>query len=288
VLSLAGRLIHQQLNYAAARSLLEQALNIARASGDKKEIAFDALWLGRTALHHGDDQTAQQLIQESFTLYQELEEEWGVAMAFSFLAELALDRGDYSWAKEVSTKSLAKFQAIGDGFRAEQALVSLGEVARLEGQYEHAAAFYEQALEILRNLRSGRRAPAIALCNLAWVWLHKGDNRKANDCFSESLKLYREGGEKIGILDCLSGFAACLGMSGKPEQAARLFGALETLPESLGLTWVIEPADQKEFDHYLAAARGQLDEAAFTKAWAEGSRMSLDQAIDFALQETQI
>ena len=285
VLSLAGRLIHQQLNYGAARQLLEQALHIARASGDKREIAFVVLWFGRTLIHQGDHQAAQSFLQESFSIYEELKDEWGVAMAFSFLAELAQNRGDYSQAKEFSMKSLSKFQAIGDQFRAEHVLTSLGEVARLEGQYERAAAFYEQALEILRNLRSGRRSLAIALGNLAWVWLHRGDDLKANDYFEESLKIYREGDEKMGMLDCLCGFAARLGMTGRPEQAACLFGALESLPESVGVAWQAEPADQKELDHYLAAVRGQLDEAAFEKAWAEGRAMTLEQAIEFALEK---
>jgi hypothetical protein len=73
-------------------------------------------------------------------------------------------------------------------------------------------------------------------------------------------------------------------MTGKPEQAAQLFGAVESLLEGIGMSGRIDPSDQKEFDHYVAAARGQLDEAAFAKAWAEGRAMALEQAIELALQ----
>jgi hypothetical protein len=44
------------------------------------------------------------------------------------------------------------------------------------------------------------------------------------------------------------------------------------------------PPDQKEFDHYVTAVRGQLDEVVFVKAWAEGRAMTLEQAIEYALE----
>jgi len=48
----------------------------------------------------------------------------------------------------------------------------------------------------------------------------------------------------------------------------------------------MDPSDQKEFDHYVAIVRAQLDPAAFAKAWAEGRAMSQEQAIAFALDES--
>src|SRR6185369_10707951 len=65
-LSVAGRLAHYQADFPAAHSLLQQALSIARASGDKNEIAFALLWLGRTALRQGKTPIAQPLIEEGF------------------------------------------------------------------------------------------------------------------------------------------------------------------------------------------------------------------------------
>jgi predicted ATPase/DNA-binding XRE family transcriptional regulator len=283
-LSLAGRLAHFQADFASARMLLEQALSIARVSGDKKEIAFALLWLGRTASRQRDEQIAQSLIEEALTIYQELQDEWGIVMAFHRLAELAKTRGEHGKAQEeFFMKTLAKYRNLGDRFMAGEVLNALGEVARFEGDYERAGTFYEQALEILRELGS-RFPPATPLVNLAWVSLHGGDYRKARALFEESLKLNREYGDTIGMVECLGGFAAILGMTGKPEQAARLFGAVESLPESSGMAGGLEPPDQKEFDHYVAVVHGQLDEAAFEKAWAEGRAMTMEQAIAYALE----
>jgi hypothetical protein len=86
---------------------------------------------------------------------------------------------------------------------------------------------------------------------------------------------------------CVAGFAAVFGMTDKPQQAARLFSAVEPLLEAIGMDRSMELVDQKEFDHYVALVRSQLDEAAFAKAWAEGRTMTLEQAIKYALEDTE-
>jgi hypothetical protein len=105
--------------------------------------------------------------------------------------------------------------------------------------------------------------------------------------FVESLKLSSEYGNKIWMMDCLAGSAAVLGMIGKPEQAARLGGAAKSLLETTERRGLLEPDDQKDYDHYIAIVRGQLNEDAFAKAWEEGRAMTLEQAIEFALKETE-
>ena len=286
-LNVAGRLAHYQADFAAARILLEQAIPLARASGDKKEIAFALLWLGKTALRQRDAQSARPLIEEGLAIYQELQDKGGIAMAYHRLAELAAHQGDHRKAEEFFTKALSKYRDFGDRFMAGEVLNALGEVARGKGDYERAGTFYEQALEILKELGS-RFLPAIPLFNLAWVSLQRGDTRKATALFQESLKLHREYGYRIGMVEeCLGGFAAILGLTGKPEGAARLFGAVESLLEGIGIDGLIEPQDQMELDHYIAAVRAQLDEKSFAKAWEVGRAMTLEQAITYALEDQE-
>ena len=49
----------------------------------------------------------------------------------------------------------------------------------------------------------------------------------------------------------------------------------------------MDPADQNEFDHYVSVVRSQQDGLSFAKAWQEGRAMTLEEAIEFALRETQ-
>jgi tetratricopeptide (TPR) repeat protein len=204
-----------------------------------------------------------------------------MAWAMHDLGNLAFSQGHYAETEERFMKSLAKFQELGDKFSVAYVLNSLGKLARLQGDYEQAGKFYEQNLLIFRELR-GRFVLKYPFFNLAWVSLHESDYRKAKALFEGSLKLSNESSDRASITDCLAGFASVLGMIGKPAQAARLFGAVESLLESISR---MELADQKEFDQYVAAVGAQLDETAFEEAWTEGRAMTLEQAVDYALRE---
>ena len=219
------------------------------------------------------------------TIYEALQNHWAIAGAIYTLAAVAAAQGHYAEAGERYMQSLAKFQELGDRLRAGTVLNGLGELARLLGDYERAGKFYAEDVEILRQQRSPV-ALVTPLVNLGWVPLHGGDYRKAKALFGESLKLSNEYGNKNGMAMSLAGFAGILAMLGKPEQAARLFGAVEALLESIGMAGRMDPSDQKEVDHYVAVVRAQLDEAAFAKAWATGHAMTLEQAIEFVLENS--
>jgi DNA-binding NarL/FixJ family response regulator len=63
-----------------------------------------------------------------------------------------------------------------------------------------------------------------------------------------------------------------------------LFGAAETLREAIGVALL--PAERADHDRAVAAARAGAGEVAFAAAWAEGRRMTLEQAAEYALAIT--
>lgn len=66
--------------------------------------------------------------------------------------------------------------------------------------------------------------------------------------------------------------------------AARLYGAAETLRESIGLTR--DPPGVPEYERSLAAAREQAIDRSWKLAWAEGRAMSSEQVLSYALGES--
>jgi hypothetical protein len=55
----------------------------------------------------------------------------------------------------------------------------------------------------------------------------------------------------------------------------------------MGSGEVLFQAHRQEFDRAAATARGQLDETTWQAAWAEGRAMTLEQAIAYALEESE-
>jgi hypothetical protein len=82
-------------------------------------------------------------------------------------------------------------------------------------------------------------------------------------------------------LEALGLAAAALG---KSQDAARLWGAAaswrEAINEPLPLTY------QMDYAASIAQARSQLGEKVYASAWLEGRAMSMEQAIELALEAT--
>jgi hypothetical protein len=75
------------------------------------------------------------------------------------------------------------------------------------------------------------------------------------------------------------GFAAVAVAQGEGGRAAVLFGAAETLRESTA------PFQRVYFEPHLAEAQSQLDGQIWERKWQEGKGMSLEQAIEYAIEE---
>jgi hypothetical protein len=60
-----------------------------------------------------------------------------------------------------------------------------------------------------------------------------------------------------------------------------LLGAVDALLAAAGAR--LEPADQPEFDRNVAMLHARLGQEAFEAAWAEGQRMRLERAVEYAL-----
>jgi predicted ATPase/DNA-binding SARP family transcriptional activator len=272
-----------------AKSVTKESLEIWLKLGEQGELGLAEAWatLGEIALSSERNfSTAQALFEKSIELYQKHGNEWGLGRVMFGLGHKAMMEGRYSEAEQQYMQGLTKWKKLDDKSAVAAGLNELGELARLQGDYDQAGKYYEQGLKTARELR-GQNALTTYLFNYAWVSLHAGDYPNARAMFKECLVLRTKDGNTNGIIDCLAGFAGILGITGRDEEAAQLFGAFEHLLQE-GAARSMDPSDQKEVDHYIEVVRKQLDEATFAKAWAEGSEMTLEQAVAFALKETSV
>jgi len=223
---------------------------------------------------------------EALAIYRELGDEIGSAWALTILSAHALPFP--SECKEgivLCQEGLALFRESGHKPGIMQALTDLGELGRVDGDYDLAQKAYEECLALSRETGSKLRE-AITLANLGGVAQYRGLPGQAGALIAESLALLRElGDEKYSAMN-LAGMAGSVAAGGHPQAAARLLGAAEALLETLGI--LMQAGDWPDYERYVAAVRGQLDEATFDAAWAEGRAMSLDQAVSYALEVGQL
>jgi hypothetical protein len=114
----------------------------------------------------------------------------------------------------------------------------------------------------------------------------QGDYRAASALHREGLAIRRDVGDKRGIAYSLEGLAAVVTGCGDSLRAAGLWGAAARLRNEIRSP--MAPNDRPGYDRRVAAARAAArDDVAFDRAWKEGGALTLDQAIDLALQETR-
>ncbi|MBI4770417.1 MAG: tetratricopeptide repeat protein, partial [Chloroflexi bacterium] len=276
-LNAAGRLAFVQGDDLAAQTLFEAGLTLGRELSDPRSTVTSLTGLGGVASYQGRYPAARSLLAESLALWRALGDKPGIANALYSLGYVVLNLGDYSLANSLLREGLTLQRELGDKSGIAGVLNNLGEVARFQGDYELAEG-----------------GIAWLLHNLGYV-THASSRDEAGRAlalFKEALFLSRELGNKQGIAACLAGMAGVVGGVGKPERAARLFGAAEALLEASGA--VLDSVDRIAYERNVAAvrrrssARGEgdayLDEASFTAAWAEGRTMTLEAAMAYALE----
>src|SRR6266576_1292401 len=81
----------------------------------------------------------------------------------------------------------------------------------------------------------------------------------------------------------LEGFAELAVAKHAPKRAATILGTAGRLREETGLALSVH--GERELKRVAAAARAALGDDAFDQAWREGSAMTLDDALRYALDE---
>jgi hypothetical protein len=136
-------------------------------------------------------------------------------------------------------------------------------------------------LAIQREL-GDRQSMALSLSALGNMAFDQGDNASARALHEETLTIYRELGDRRGIARSLVGLAYVAFALACPARAARIWAGAERLRETIGEK--LPPSDCAGYNRRVAAARAAIgDGSAFDSAWQEGRAMTLEQAIEYAL-----
>lgn len=324
-LSAAGGLAHYQGDYASARSLYEECVEIRRDVNDRQGVGNSLVNLGNIAMEEGDYEAALSLYKAGLRIFTELGDKVGLGVTLQNLGLVGWSQGDDAAARAFFEESLAILRQLGSKRRIAFALTSMGQAVCAHGDYALAHSLFQEGLTMARELgykhteavallglgRVARRrrdrvaAPTLletgltigreldakneiyfGLDDLGLMALDRGDKARASALLKESLVIKRALGYRRGIAYSLEYLAAFAAIRGQAERAAWLFGAAEALREAIGSR--VSPGDRTDVERGLAAVREGLDEEAFAKAWAAGRAMPLDEAIDCAMATAEV
>ncbi len=273
-LHLLGSLAWQRGNFARARSLMEESLTLYREIGDKNGMAFSLSDLAAMATPQGEYARAKALLEESMALDRELGNSRNTAISLTTLAlTLFVSQGDLDRVRSLLQESLALCRELGDKALMARSLSHSALVALHEGDAVNARRLAQESAALHRQT-GDRWGSSWVLAILARVEAAQGKHAAALAFYEESITLAWKIGSKLNMALCLEGIASEWATQGEPAQAARLWGAVEALRESIGAP--IWPVERAAYECSVAIARKQVGEPTFRALWAEGRAMSLE------------
>nr|MDQ5827315.1 LuxR C-terminal-related transcriptional regulator [Chloroflexota bacterium] len=235
---------------------------------------------GWIAWEQGDYGRSVDLSEESLVLSRELEDEAGALAALSNLAWAALLGNDLGRASALAQEALALGRAQKDSGGVARALLIVGLASVAKGEHELAVALHEESMELAREAQDGL-AMALSLGMGTFASLGRGDYRRARELCEEGLALSLRPRVMNVTAFHLHASAALASSQGRPARSARLWGAAESVRESIGAS--LSPVELSVYEPYIDAARTKLKGAAWEEAWAEGKAMTVEEAVEYAL-----
>jgi non-specific serine/threonine protein kinase len=266
-------------NIVEGRKYLTNALK-ENPSADAAARAKAYTGLGAMEWLRGDYEQAIRWHEQGLALYRQVGDTRGIALSLDNIGIALVYQAEYERAVSYLEESRALAREIGDRVLETAVLNGLAEVARYQGDLIRAQALNEEAGAAAAEIQYLQQI-GVSRNNLGLLATRQGDFARAIQLHQEGIELYRTTKEIRLIPESLEGLAAAARGLGQPEKAAMLLGASDAIRASIQLP--ILAVDRDEYERVLERVREDLQEH-FQSTWAKGRAMSMEQAIDFALE----
>jgi tetratricopeptide (TPR) repeat protein len=157
-LTLQGMAAMADRRYPAAVRAFEEALHAAERAGTGWLLATSVLNLGVAALHAGDVERGERLIDDAVRRYRAHGDELFEARATRYLAVCALVRGDEPSAVQLFRHCLDRACQLGEKWGVAESLEGMALISAATGRPERAGQFIGAA-EALRKDLGARQHP---------------------------------------------------------------------------------------------------------------------------------
>jgi predicted ATPase/Tfp pilus assembly protein PilF len=282
-LTRSGWLHRYMGDFPQAIAVLQESVALWRQTTDYGGLSMALSNLAASVLRQGDMARGMALAEEALDLSRQHGDWLGTSFSLEVLGHVASREGNTRKAIELHHEALALAQQESDDDHVANLLNSLGEEYLTEGNYERAEDCFSRAGTISKRLNN-RFVSAYVSGNRGAIALKKGNYRQAFDLFSEAMSILQQLGDKENAILCLEAFAYIAKGWRLSDRAARLLGADETLRKAAGFTRS-QPM-QADYDSTIAELTSQLGKHAFEAAWFEGSKMTYDEAITYAVERS--
>ncbi len=215
------------------RALLERSLAESRASGGGIQAAWILSSLGHDALEQGDLDRARPLLEEALATARDFRFGMLEGNALLGLVEVTAQQGDVDLTATYLHDAEVTYREMEYGLNLAYGLNEFGYLALDHGNAERACTLFTEALGLARDF-GDQAARTGFLHSLGDALRAQGDAGGAARQYQAGLLRAQGAHDARVATECLTGIAGLATQFGRHAVAARLFGAVETLRETVG------------------------------------------------------
>jgi predicted ATPase len=281
-----GLLSILQGHHRAGQKAAKEGAALARQTGDTMRLGWTLRILGLASAFLGDTTLAFDSLHEAEAIARQMDYKHLLMRVLGSL--VMVTKGVYGQkaqdqAQAYLEERIALAQELGDTrtLMDSEADLALLELAR--GQFDQARTHVDRVIAH-DNEMGNQLALNQFRSDVAHTWRELG-------YFEEALAIYRETvlfWQKIDHQGAVAHQLECFGFIAKAEEewerAVKLLSAAESLREVSDSPLMHQGRTEK--DKEIAELRAGMDQEVFNSLWAEGQRMTMEQAVAFALEKT--
>lgn len=276
----AGRISFNWGEMPAARQAFSESIALARHVDDPFTLGASLALRGLAWQFANEVAAARADAEESIRLFIASKDKWGAAMGMMVL----------SWVEDRQGNPARRDQLLKEVFRLVEGashpmmhylLMGASMEARVRGDFTTARSMLEESLRLTQHWR-GKHTQLAVESELAHIARQTGDYEQAKQSYRKTILNWKETGHRAAIAHQLECLAFIAGAERQPERAIRLLGAADTLREAINSP--MTGAEMTEYDHEVSAVREQVSTERFDSEWARGRLLTMDKAIEFALE----
>jgi len=162
-------------------------------------------------------------------------------------------------------------------------LFASARLAGMMGDVEKARVQYRQSADAARKMGNLR---IVYSCNseIAHLLRKHGKIDEALEIYLQVLPRWKELGHRAAVAHELECIAFILIQKSQPERAVTLLGAAEALRQLIDST--MTPPERTDYERVVSELRANVNENTFKQLWDAGRAMNMDQAVEYALKES--
>ena len=204
-----------------------------------------------------------------------------IGIGLNNLGQIYAIYGDYKKAKTFFEEGMQIDRDLGNKNGLSHSLANLGILAYIHKDFRTSEKYLQEGLTISREI-GNRLGELYALVSFAHLFLSEGNIKTAENYFKECLMLQKENSDiKISSI-CFAGIAEIKLMKGDFETAARLTGAIQERMETTGA--FIEDETKTKLEEIMKSVTDNIGEERYLTEFAKGKKLSTEEAIEIAFE----